>query len=639
MLDGIRKASKNWLGRAVLTVIMGILVLSFAIWGIGDMLRVTGPNYVARVGKVDITADQMRNAYNTTLEETSQRLRRRLTNEEARLFGLDKQVLGKLVSEAALDQKVRGLGLNLSDEEVVRQVMNEPSLKTSSGQFDRARFADILRQNGLTEAGFFAEQKRSVLRRQLSQAIAGDTPASDALVGFAHQYLNEQREVKFFILPAASVGDVGTPDEAALKQYYETRKADFRAPEYRKVNVLAAEPDKLGIDLTVTDADLRRVYDRAAAAGQLGAPPKRQVSQILYPNEQEANAAFDKIKAGASFESLLEERKIKPADADLGLKTQREFADAAIAAIAFATAEGQVAPPIKTAFGSALIKVTKADAGSIAPFEQVKGTLTATAQSEKLRSDPRLQAKLDEISRKVEDARTAGKSLAEAAPLAGLTLATIDAVDATGKDKAGNPVPVMGGEETLKGFFQSDIGLDNEAIRPRTGGLIWFEIAGVESARDRPYDEVKGNLLAAWKVDEAAKRLTAKANDLVARLDKGEDFGAVAKSAGVDAGDTTVQRSNGGAIGNLGAAQAFAVAVGKAAQAQVNTGDRVVLQVTGAKTEPLNMASSEVAQTQKQLGQQISEDLIQQYIAQVQKDLGTSVNQKALATALGGGGS
>ena len=104
MLDGIRKASKNWLGRAVLTVIMGILVLSFAIWGIGDMLRVTGSTFVAKVGKTEISAETFRNSYNTTLEQVSQQLRRRLTNDEARAFGLDRQVLSRLISEAALDQ-------------------------------------------------------------------------------------------------------------------------------------------------------------------------------------------------------------------------------------------------------------------------------------------------------------------------------------------------------------------------------------------------------------------------------------------------------------------------------------------------------------------------------------------------------
>lgn len=638
MLDGIRKASKNWLGRAVLTFIMGILVLSFAVWGIGDMLRVTTPNYVARVGKVDISTDQMRNAYNTTLEETSQRLRRRLTNEEARLFGLDKQVLGKLVSEAALNQQAQSLGLNLSDEVVVQQVLNEPSLKSANGQFDRARFAELLRQSGLTEAAFFADQKRSLLRRQLSMSIAGDMNASNALVDAAHQYLNEERSVKFFILPAASVGDIGTPDEATLKQFYDAKKNDFRAPEYRKVNVLAADPSKLGIDLTVTEADLRRVYDRGVAAGQYGAPPKRQVLQIIYPTEQEANAAYDKLKAGATYESLLEERKIKPEDADLGLKSAREFADPAIAAAAFLGAEGQVAPPVKTAFGAALIKIVKAEAGTIAPFEQVKASLTGTAESEKLRSDPRLQTRLDEISRKIEDARIAGKSLAEAAPLAGVALRTIDAIDATGKDKAGNPVDVMGGAETVKAFFQSDIGLDNEALRPRSGGLLWFDIAGVEGARERPFDEIKGNLLAAWKIDEASKRLIAKANALVTRLNAGEDFAAVAKSAPVDASDTTVQRNNGGAVGNLGAAQAFAVPVGKAAQAQVNTNDRVVLQVTDAKTEALNMDSTAARDVQKRLGLQLSEDLIQQYVSQLQKTLGATVNEKALNSLLGGSG-
>lgn len=639
MLDGIRKASKNWLGRAVLTVIMGILVLSFAIWGVGDMLRVTGNTYVAKVGKTEISGEAFRNAYNTSLEQVSQQVRRRITNEEARAFGLDRQVLSRLVGEAALDQRSKAMGLNLTDEDVVRAVMAEPSLRGANGQFDRQKFYEILRQNGSSEASFFAEQKRSMLRRQFATATMGDIAPPLAMVEAAYRYAAEQRVTKYFILPAAKAGEIAPPDETTLKAFYEARKADFRAPEYRKLNVLAALPRELGIDLTVTDADLRRVYDRGLASGQYGAPAKRQVFQILFPNDADAVAAALRISTGAKFEDIMAERNIKQADADLGLKTQREFADPKIGEAAFATAEGAVSQPVKTNFGTALLKVVKVDPGTQVPFEQAKASLGPAALTEKLRSDPKIQSRLDEIQKKVEEAKIAGKSLAEAAPGAGLTVRTIDAIDSAGLDKAGARIDLPGGDETVKLVFQSDIGLDNEAVRLREGGLLWFEIANVEGARDRGYDEIKPQLLAAWKTDEIGKRLAARAAEYVKRIDAGEDIAAIAKDAGEEVAEATVNRNNGQALGATGAAQAFAVAVGKGAQATVNKGDRVVLKVVESKLTPLDPASGVGLQYSRQIGNQLSEDLLAQYVQRLQTELGATIDAKVLQNALGGGGS
>lgn len=640
MLDGIRKAANNWLGRLVLMMIMGVLILSFAIWGIGDMLRAGGSTSVASVGGAEIGAEQLRRSYTSALEDLSQRARRRITTEEAKAYGLDRQVLARLVSEAALDQRAKKLGLNLSDEDVVRMTMAEPGFKGANGQFDRARFYDVLRQNSLTEAGFFAEQRRSMLRRQIAAGVGGEAPPPQVLIDAAYRYLSEERSVKHFTLAPASIGDAPVPTDAALKEFHESHKNDFRAPEYRKVVVLSALPTELGLDLTVTDADLRRVYDRGLAAGQFGTPAKRQVKQVLFPNEGDAVAAALKLGAGLTFEALLAERNIKPEDADLGLKAKREFADPAVANVAFETPEGQISRPVKTGFGYALLRVEKIDPGTEVPFETAKAGLGETAKADKLRSDPRIQAKLDDVQKKIDEAKIAGKSLAEAAPLAGLATRTVESIDATGKSKTGTIVELAGGDETLKAIFQSDIGLDNEALRLKQGGLVWFEIAGVEAARDRPFDEVKAEVLMAFKADDAAKRLAAKAADLVKRLDAGEDIAVIAKEFNTEAKDAKANRQNASELGQTATAQVFSVAVGKAASAALpGSAGRVVLKVVESKVSPLDPASGVGLQYRKQIGEQVNEDLVTQYIQRVQSEIGTTINQKAFQSAIGGNGS
>ena len=110
MLDALRQASQNWIGRTLMAIVMGVLSLSFLVWGIGDIFRGIGGNSLAKVGQTEITAEAYRNAYQIQLQRLQQQARRPITSEQARAMGLDQQILGKLLSDAELDDRARALG-------------------------------------------------------------------------------------------------------------------------------------------------------------------------------------------------------------------------------------------------------------------------------------------------------------------------------------------------------------------------------------------------------------------------------------------------------------------------------------------------------------------------------------------------
>ena len=109
MLRGIHKASSTWLGRAVMAVIMGGLVISFAIWGIGDIFRGFGLNSAAKIGNTEISIEQFRQYYNDRLQQLSRQLGRPITPDQARALGIDRQMLGQLVAET--DARRAGKGV------------------------------------------------------------------------------------------------------------------------------------------------------------------------------------------------------------------------------------------------------------------------------------------------------------------------------------------------------------------------------------------------------------------------------------------------------------------------------------------------------------------------------------------------
>src|SRR4051812_33934273 len=98
MLRGMRKASSNWLGRIVMAVVLGLIAVSFAIWGIGDIFKGFGRSTVAKIGSTEITIDQFRQIYNDQLQQLGRQFGKPITADQARLLRLDQQIAGQLVA-------------------------------------------------------------------------------------------------------------------------------------------------------------------------------------------------------------------------------------------------------------------------------------------------------------------------------------------------------------------------------------------------------------------------------------------------------------------------------------------------------------------------------------------------------------
>src|SRR5882724_9874898 len=193
MLRGMRKASSNWLGKIVMAVVMGVLIVSFGVWGIADIFKGFGQSTLARVGGTEISTDQFRQIYNDRLQQIGRQFGRPLTQEQARAFGFDRQVLQQTIAEAALDEKARRLGLGQSDAETMRVIFADPNFKGMNGQFDSARFQALIRQFGYSEARYLADQKRVSQRRQLTGSITAGLTPSNALMDALSRFQSEQR--------------------------------------------------------------------------------------------------------------------------------------------------------------------------------------------------------------------------------------------------------------------------------------------------------------------------------------------------------------------------------------------------------------------------------------------------------------
>jgi len=631
MLRGIRKASENWLGRGLMAAVMALLAGSFAIWGINDIFRGYGRSTLAKIGNTEIPLERFRQAYDDRLQQIGRQIGHPLPAGEANAIGLDRQVLGEMIAQAGLDQRTRQMGLGISDAEIARHITTDPKLQTANGQFDRAKFELILRNMGYSEQRFVAEQRQEILRNQLLDSVTVAMTPPKAWLDAVNQFQNQRRSIEFIALGPAQAGDIPAPSEEQLQKYFDERKILFRAPEYRKVNVVSATPAELAKWMEISDDDLKSAYDQRRAS--FTRPERRHIEQIVFPALADAQTAADRIKSGTSFAEIANARGLKERDIDLGMVAKSRIVEPAVADAAFALKEGEVSAPIQTPFGAVLVTALK-----IEP-ETVESLADAAP---KLRNDlalERAKSQVQDLHDKIEDDRAGGSTIAEAAAKLKLPVTTYD-VDQSGRDPDGKPVVVMPrAAEVVRAAFASDVGVDNDPIEA-DGGYIWYDVGAITPARARSLDEVKAQVEQRWRNDETASRLKSKANDVLDKVKNGESLDAVASTNGVKV-ETAKDVKRGVASGGISEQMAdviFHTPKDAFASAEGDDSNRwLVFRVTDVNTPALDSKSADGERMAQKVQRDISEDLVGQYISRLEDDLGASVNASVLAQATGNG--
>jgi peptidyl-prolyl cis-trans isomerase D len=631
MLRGIHKASSTWLGKAVMASIMGVLVISFAIWGIGDIFRGFGLNSAVKIGKTEISIEQFRQFYNDRLQQISRRLGRPLTPDQARALGLDRQALTELIAETTLDEQAKALRLGVPDADIVRRITSDPTFRGPTGQFDRFRFEEIIRRAGFTEARFVDEQRRVMLRRQIAQSVSGDLHIPLAAMTAVDQYQNEKRGIEYLVLGPAQAGDIPAPTSDVLDKYFEDRKVLFRAPEYRKIALLALTPAEIAKPDAISDADAKTYYEQHK--DNYGTPEKREVRQIVFPNSEEAAAARERIEKGLSFADLAKDRGLKESDTDLGLVTKAAIIDPAAADAAFALKANEVSQPIKGRFGSLLLQVGKIETGTQKTYEDV------APQIKRELAESQARTTIGNLRDKFEDERAAGSTLAEAAKKLGLKSRTVDAVDRSGRGPDGKPIPDLPkSPDVVAAAFGSDVGVDNDPLQLPAGGYLWYDVTGITPARDRTLAEVKDKVETGWRDDEIAKRLKAKTDEMVAKLKSGSTLTQVATEAGlaIQKAADLQRRKSGGFVPAKVVDAVFRTAkdVSGSAEGATQT-QRFVFSVTDVIDPKLDPASEQGKAIATSLRNSYADDVVGAYIARLENDFGVTLNQAALNQIIG----
>lgn len=614
-------------------VVLGLIAISFAIWGIGDIFRGFGQSTLANVGGTEIRIETFRQLYQDRLQQLGRQLNRPILPDQARALGLDRQLLNQVIADTVIDERARKLRLGLSDAEMARQITENPAFRGLNGQFDRLRFEATLRNNGFTEARFMAERRRDALRQQLIGTVSGEAFVPKTALEAFNRFQNEERTIEYVVLGKAQTGDVAEPSPEALAKYFEERKVAFRSPELRKVTVVVLRPADLAARMEISDADLKKTYE--ARKSRFETPERRKLKQIVFPNMDEAKAASEKLAGGTTFEALAAERGLKDTDIDLGTVARTAVVDRAVGDAAFALKAGEISAPIEGRFGIAIVKVDAIEPSRTRPFEEVSAELKGELATDKARSE------VSGVQEKIEDERLGGATLAEAGKKFGLAPLVLEAIDRTGKDASGKEVSGLPeGVDVISAAFSADVRAENEPLRlPGNGGFVWYDVDSITPSRERTLDEVKDQVLARWRDDEMVNRLRAKSTEMLDKIKAGTSF---ADAAAAD--QLKIEWRPGIKRGNpppgLSAATVAEIfRTAKDATGSVegaSPAERIVFHVTEIKVPELDPEAAETKRVDEALRQRTAEDLIAQYVTRLQNDAGVSINQKALSQVAGG---
>lgn len=627
MLNALRKSASTWVAKVLIT----LLVLSFAIWGVNDFVGGINRTTIATVGETTVSAERFDRALSIEISRLQRQIQQPVSLSQATAFGIPNQVISQLVTEAALDDVARKLNLGVSDDKLRDDIGNNPSFRGPDGRFDRTFLEQILRSNNMTESEFVSDQRAFSERRQLAESVAGGVGVPETLLKAVHAYRNEVRTIRAISLDSSDLTALPEPNDDDLASYFEENKSAYRAPEYRSVALIHLTLEDVMDADAVSDDDARRIYEERLDS--FSEPEKRRVEQLVFSSKDEADAGKAALDGGTSWEALLKQRNVTTADIDLGLVAREDMIDSTIADAVFSLPDSGISNVIEGRFGPVLARVTEVQPASTKSFEDV---------AQQIKQEISRDEAIDQIfivRDAVEDSIAGGARLSEVASANDLTLRTVTGVSQNGLDQDDTIVSDLPlSSELLRGVYETEINIENPPLEG-DNEFVWYEVTDIMPDRERTLDEVTDRVRADWIRDETAKALDELAAELSGNLSSDIAFTSLAQSRakpiqsleditrlngkeGLSAENiATVFETRSGSFGFLTPADAT---------------QRLVYQLTDA-TVPAYFREEQTAQQIAQAaGPAIENELLTQYVAELQTNLGISLNQPLLNQMLAG---
>ncbi|WP_338491512.1 peptidylprolyl isomerase [Erwinia aphidicola] len=527
MMDNLRAASNN----VVLKILLGLIILSFVLTGVGGYLTGGNGDYAAKVNGQEISRAQLERAFSSERSRQQQMLGEQfsqLAGNEGYMQQIRQQALSQLIDEQLLDQYAKDIGLAISDDQIKQAIFTQPAFQTN-GKFDNAKYLGMI-----GNLGFSADQYAEALRKQLTtQQLIQSVTGTDFVLGneadslaalVAQQRL--VREVTINVNALAAKQNV-TADE--INSYYQQHKNEFMSPEQFRVSYIKL--DAASMQQPVSEADIQSWYDQHQQ--DYTQPQRDRYSIIQTKTEAEAQSVLDALKKGADFAALAKEKSADPISArnggDMGWlepdTTPDELKGAGL------KEKGLLSGVIKSSVGFIIARLDDIQPQKIKALSEVHDDIAAKVKQEKaIDAYYKLQTKVSDA------ASNDNESLASAEQVAGVKAVETswfghDNVPAELNFKAVQDAIFNGG---LVGQGGAP-GSNSDIITVDGDRAFVLRISEHKPEAEKPLAEVSAQITAALKQQKAQQQAKAQAEKLLAELKAGKGDEAL-KAAGLTFG-------------------------------------------------------------------------------------------------------
>ena len=504
--DDIKKKKASRTQTSMLVwVLMALLITGLGGFGVTNFGR--SVNAVGSVGDQEIDATTYARALRGQINRLSQQFGQQLSLAEARMFGVDAQVLSGLVANAALDNEAARIGLSAGDRSVASRVAGDQTFQDVTGKFSATTYKQTLEQAGMTVRDYESGLRGDIARTVLQAAVVGGVAAPAALTDTLVAYSGETRGFAVLQFSETSLATaIAPPSEDAIKAFYDGHLDQFTRPEAKRITYAALLPADLAAGQTIDEPAVQALYQSRIA--EYVVPEKRLVERLVYPSDADAAAAKARLDAGETFETLVKDRGLELTDIDLGDVGKSELG--AAGAAVFALTGPGVVGPLQSDLGPALYRMNAILAAQETTLADVHDVLTL-----ELQTTAAVKAVADQAAA-IDDALAGGATLEDLVRDHGMVLATTDYIAGAADNDAiaADRTFAAAADKLATGDFP-------EALQLADGGLVAMRLDQMVPPAPVALAKIHDKVAAAWSAAELAAALTARANAADAAVKSG----------------------------------------------------------------------------------------------------------------------
>ena len=546
MITLIRAFARSW----VALLLIGLLIISFAVFGVGDVFRTPVPTEVVKAGNRTVSVETFRSEWDRTRQNLQVQTGQQITNELAVQERLDVRLLQSLADRQAVAALIERIGLRPSDALITAEIQKIPAFFDQlSGRFDRRLYQDALARNKMTPAMFEQSIRDDIAQSHLASGLVDGLRPPRAYGALAVVFAQESRDVLAFNVGPAAVEAPRPPSDSQLTEFMKANSEQLMRPEFRVLSVVRFSSAQVAGQVKITEADVRRQFEFRKDA--LNRPETRSLIQIPARDAGVARGLADRLGKGEDPAAVARSAGVEPVV--YTDKPRSAVVDEKVAEAAFAMAQGEVRI-VQGDLGVAVLRVTGITPGRNVTLDEIRPMLEAEARK------TAAAEKVYALSQAYDDAHAGGATLNEAAAKAGVTVLTVGPVAEQGFDPTGRPVAGLS-PRLIETAFRLPQGGESQIEEETQGESFVVRVDRIIPRALPPLDEVRQPLARAWMNQEMAKRVRAKGESLAEQVRKGQDIAAVAASIGARparlAGLTRQGAEQGGPLSQEGFGAAF----------------------------------------------------------------------------------